>query len=322
MAKRQVYDLPACRGVLTRERRLADLTWMRVGGAAELFFQPADVDDLVAFLKQLDRDISVFAMGVGSNLIVRDGGISGLVVRLGRPFAKISIGNGQVRAGAAALLSRVAQLSAQSGYDLTFLRTIPGTVGGAVRMNAGCYGSSIKDVCRQIRYITRDGESVEMTAEAVGFGYRSSDIPKGAVIVEAIFECHTAEDQSKLETQMEAQIEIRNQSQPANMRTAGSTFRNPSGFSSTGKEDDMHELKAWKLIDDAGMRGQRRGGAAVSQLHPNFLVNLGDATAAEIEELGEEVRQKVRETSGIELEWEIIRVGDKLPNDKDHEMAV
>ena len=308
--------IPPCRGALNCGRPLSELTWMRVGGPAEWLFQPADIDDLAEFLGRLDRGVPLFVMGVGSNLIVRDGGIAGVVVRLGRPFSGVEIAAPLVRAGAAALDSRVAQTAARAGLDLTFLRTIPGTVGGAVRMNAGCYGSYIADVCREITLVTRCGQVKSISAAEAGFGYRSSAVPDGAVIVEAVFECHPSPPE-ELEARMAAQIEFRNDSQPAKARTAGSTFRNPAGYSSTGSPDDTHELKAWKLIDNAGMRGLRRGAAAVSELHPNFLVNLGGATATEIETLGEEVRRRVREDSGIQLEWEIIRVGAGFLGTKD-----
>ncbi len=318
MTKRRARELPECRGKLTRGRDLKDLTWLRVGGAAEWFFQPADRDDLRDFLAQLHPDIPIFTMGVGSNLIVRDGGIPGVVVRLGRAFSSITIDDGLIRCGAAVPVSRVARTAAKSGYDLSFLRTIPGTVGGAAKMNAGCYGSYLKDCCHKIHYVTRQGQWREITAEEAGFGYRSSQIPDNSVIIETILVGGSVCDPKTLEEKMVWQLQARDLSQPSNMRTAGSTFRNPSGFSSTGRGDDTHELKAWKLIDDAGMRGHRIGGAGVSELHPNFLVNFGDATAAEIEELGERVRRKVYETSGIELEWEIIRVGNTvLPPPKD-----
>ncbi len=289
---------------------------MRVGGPAEWFFQPADIDDLAAFLGRLHPDVPVFAMGVGSNLIIRDGGVKGVVVKLGRPFAGIEFDGRLVRAGAAALDSRVARLAADKGLDLTFLRTIPGTVGGAVRMNAGCYGSYIADVCREVIVVARTGRVKSISAAEAGFGYRSSSIPEDAVIVGAVFECRTAPP-AELEAGMASQIKSRNESQPAKSRTAGSAFRNPAGFSSTGDHDDTHELKAWKLIEDAGMRGLRRGAAAVSEQHPNFLVNLGGATASEIEALGEEVRWRVFQDSGIRLEWEIIRIGAGIPGTMD-----
>ncbi|MCB2116504.1 MAG: FAD-binding protein, partial [Rhodobacteraceae bacterium] len=196
--------------------------------------------------------------------------------------------------------------------DLTFLRTIPGAVGGAVRMNAGCYGSYTADAFVSARVILRDGTEVTVGPKEMGFGYRSSTLPEGAVIVEAVFEGPGGEP-SALEAKMAEQLAKRDATQPVKDRTAGSTFRNPAGFSSTGKADDTHDLKAWKLIDDAGLRGYAKGGAMMSEKHPNFLTNIGGATAEELESLGEEVRQRVYESSGLTLEWEIMRVGEKSP---------
>ena len=300
--------IPSCRGSIYQAQPLADLTWMRVGGPAEWFFQPKDIADLSNFLRQLDSDVPVFVMGVGSNIIVRDGGIKGVVIRLGRSFAGIEFKDGLIRVGASVLLARLAKSACELGHDLAFLRTIPGTVGGAVRMNAGCYGSYVADVFQELVYVSRKGCITQLTSDEVGFGYRSSKIPEGAVIVEAVFKCPKG-DPLELQARMESQLRLRSQTQPKKSRTAGSTFKNPAGFSSTGKADDSHELKAWKLIDDAGMRGVKLGSAAVSDLHPNFLINLGDANATQIEKLGERIREKVFQTHGIMLKWEIIIVG-------------
>ena len=299
---------PQVRGALTENRDLASLTWLRVGGPARALFQPADHDDLAAFLGELPADVPVFPMGVGSNLIVRDGGLDAVVVRMGRGFNGISIDGTRVTAGVAALDAHVARKAADAGFDLTFLRTIPGAIGGAVRMNAGCYGSYVADHFVSARAITRAGEIVTLTAEDLNFQYRQTDLPDGWVIIEVTFE-GTEGDASALHAKMEDQIARRDASQPTKDRTAGSTFRNPAGFSSTGQADDVHDLKAWKVIDDAGMRGATIGGAQMSPMHSNFLVNTGDATAADLENLGEEVRKKVFLHSGIELEWEIMRVG-------------
>lgn len=300
--------MPAPRGRLTADRPLADLTWLRVGGPAEWFFQPEDEADLAAFLAALDPQVAVFPMGVGSNLIVRDGGIAGVVIRLGRGFNGIAISEGRVLAGAAALDAHVARRAAEAGLDLTFLRTIPGSIGGAVRMNAGCYGTYVADCLESVRVVRRDGEVVDLPAEALGLRYRQSDLPEGAVIVAATFRPGQG-DPATLEARMADQLARRDATQPTRDRTAGSTFRNPAGFSSTGRADDSHELKAWKVIDAAGMRGARRGGAVMNEMHPNFLTNAGGASAEDLESLGEEVRKKVYETSGITLEWEIMRVG-------------
>ncbi len=301
--------LPNPRGTLTANRSLADLTWLRVGGPADYLFQPADEPDLAEFLGALDASIQVFPMGVGSNLIVRDGGVRAVVVRLGRNFNSIEIQGDRVIAGAAALDAHVARRAAEAGLDLTFLRTIPGSIGGAVRMNAGCYGSYVKDHLLEIRAVTRAGEVVTIPAEDLKLAYRQSALPDGHVITQAVFRA-TYGDPAALEAKMLEQIAKRDASQPTKDRSAGSTFRNPIGHSSTGKADDTHDLKAWKVIDDAGMRGARIGGAQMSTMHSNFLINAGGASAADLENLGEEVRKRVFENAGITLEWEIMRVGE------------
>lgn len=304
-----MVDWPEVRGTLTPAKPLSDLTWLRVGGPAEVLFQPADEADLAEFLGALDPTTPVFPMGVGSNLIVRDGGLEGVVIRLGRGFNGIAVEGQTVTAGAAALDAHVARKAAAGGVDLAFLRTIPGSVGGAVRMNAGCYGSYVADVLREVRVVTRTGEIETLAKDDLNLAYRSSDLPEGAVIVSATFDGPEG-DPNALERKMADQIARRDASQPTKERSAGSTFRNPAGFSSTGRSDDTHDLKAWKLIDDAGLRGARKGGAQMSEKHPNFLLNTGGATAADLEALGEEVRKKVYDSSGITLEWEIMRIGD------------
>lgn len=300
---------PAIRGTITEDRPLADLTWLRVGGPADALVQPADVEDLSEFLRALPPEVPVFPMGVGSNLIVRDGGVRGAVVRLGRGFNGISVEGGLVRAGAAALDAHVAKRAAEGGRDLTFLRTIPGSIGGAVRMNAGCYGSYVADHLREVTMVLRDGTVVTVPAAELGLAYRSSQVPEGAVITDALFEAPEGEPEA-LARKMEEQLARRDGSQPTKDRTAGSTFRNPAGFSSTGRADDTHEMKAWKLIDEAGMRGAQRGGAVMNPMHANFLTNAGGATAADLEGLGEDVRKAVYDHAGVTLEWEIMRVGD------------
>jgi UDP-N-acetylmuramate dehydrogenase len=302
--------LPDTRGKLTPNRALNDLTWLRVGGPADWLFQPADIEDLSAFLRNLPADIEVFPMGVGSNLIVRDGGLRAVVIRLPmRAFGAIDIDGQTVRAGAAALDSRVALQAAEHGIDLTFLRTIPGSIGGAVRMNAGCYGSYTADVFESATVVLRDGTIATVGPADLNFRYRQSDLPPGAVLVEASLR-GPAGDGRALKARMEDQLAKRDATQPTKDRSAGSTFRNPAGYSSTGQADDTHDLKAWKVIDDAGMRGATIGGAQMSPKHSNFLINTGDATAHDLESLGEEVRKKVYQTSGITLEWEIMRIGE------------
>ena len=304
--------LPPVRGTLTPNRPLADLTWLRVGGPADWLFSPADEADLADFLAAVDPGLPIFPMGVGSNLIVRDGGIRAVVIRLGRGFNAIQIDGDTVTAGAAALDAHVAKKAAEAGLDLTFLRTIPGSIGGAVRMNAGCYGSYVADHLVSVRVVTRQGEFEEIAAADLQLAYRSSVLPEGWVVVSATF--HAAKgDPAALEARMVDQIAKRDASQPTKDRSAGSTFRNPAGFSSTGRADDTHELKAWKVIDEAGLRGATLGGAQMSPMHSNFLINIGGATAADLENLGEEVRKKVFQQQGITLEWEIMRVGETLP---------
>ncbi|MEM9785201.1 MAG: UDP-N-acetylmuramate dehydrogenase [Pseudomonadota bacterium] len=306
-----MLDLPSVRGTLTAHKSLAELTWMRVGGPADVLFQPADVEDLSALLGTLDPTIPVFPMGVGSNLIVRDGGIAGVVIRLGRGFNAISVGEDEVVAGAAALDAHVARKAADAGLDLTFLRTIPGTIGGAVCMNAGCYGSYVADVLTSVTVVLRDGQITEMDADTLQLAYRQSTLPEGAVITKARF-APPKGDPEMLVRRMAEQLAKRDETQPTKDRTAGSTFRNPAGFSSTGRADDVHDLKAWKVIDEAGMRGATRGGAVMNTKHSNFLTNAGGATAADLEDLGEEVRKKVYASQGIKLDWEIMRVGRRM----------
>ena len=307
-------DMTDIRGTLTLDRPLDGLTWLRVGGPADVFFQPADEDDLAAFLAGLDPSVPVFPMGVGSNLIVRDGGIRGVVIRLGRGFNAIGVYEDRVIAGAAALDAHVARRAAEAGVDLTFLRTIPGSLGGAVRMNAGCYGSYVADVFVEARAVLRDGSRVTLKPEDLAFAYRSSHLADGAILTEVTLRGPTG-DPDALAGRMDEQLQKRDATQPTKDRTAGSTFRNPAGYSSTGQAGDTHDLKAWKLIEDAGMRGATLGGAQMNPKHANFLTNSGGATAAQLEDLGEKVRKVVYADSGHLLEWEIMRVGERGPSD-------
>lgn len=301
------------RGRLTPQYPLDSLTWLRVGGPADWLFQPADADDLAMFLAALDPVIAVFPMGVGSNLIVRDGGLRAVVIRLGRGFNRIAIDGATVSVGAAALDAQVAKAAADAGRDLTFLRTIPGSIGGAVRMNAGCYGTYIADHLIEIDAVDRAGQRRTINVADLHLRYRQSDLPDGMVITEARF--HAPEgDPATLHARMVDQLARRDATQPTKDRSAGSTFRNPAGFSSTGRADDSHDLKAWKVIDAAGLRGARMGGAQMSPKHPNFLINAAQATAAELEGLGEEVRKRVLQAQGIQLEWEILRIGETSPD--------
>lgn len=297
---------------MTPSRPLSDLTWLRVGGPADRLEQPRSLPDLQALMAATPPDMPVFPLGMGSNLIVRDGGIRGMVVKLGRGFNAVEIQGDRVIAGAAALDAHVAKRAAEAGRDLTFLRTIPGAIGGAVRMNAGCYGRYVADHLISVQAVDRAGEIHTLTAADLSLGYRHSALPDGWIITQATFTAPPGDPQV-LEKTMQDQIAKRDATQPTRDRSAGSTFRNPSGASSTGRADDRHDLKAWKLIEDAGMKGACLGGAQMSEKHANFLINTGTATAADLEALGELVRKRVWDSSGIGLEWEIMRVGVPAP---------
>ena len=309
MVVNMVINFPKPRGTFTENKELSDLTWLKVGGPAEFFFQPADLKDLINFLSKLPNSMSLFPIGVGSNLIVRDGGLKGVVIRLGRGFNSIKVSNGLVVAGAAALDTFVARKAAEQGYDLTFLRTIPGSIGGALKMNAGCYGKYISDYFVSANAVNRSGDLVKLEKSDVLFSYRHTDLPADLVVVDVTFAPPLGEV-DKLHEKMRIQKEKRDSEQPTSDITAGSTFRNPCGYSSSGALNDNHNLKAWKVIEDAGLRGFKMGAAKMHEKHPNFLTNIGGATASELEELGEMVRKKVFQNSGIDLQWEIIRVGD------------
>ena len=304
-----VVKLPTTRGKLTDNQMLSDLTWLRVGGPAEYFFQPSDLEDLMYFLSNVPDNISLFPIGVGSNLLVRDGGIKGVVIRLGKGFNSVEVSNGLVVAGAAALDSFVARRAADNGYDLTFLRTIPGSIGGALKMNAGCYGKYISDYFVSAKAVNRSGEVVKLEKTDVLFSYRNTDLSADLVVVSVTFAPPSGEVEALYE-KMRIQKEKRDSEQPTKEITAGSTFRNPCGFSSSGHINEDHEFKAWKVIEDAGLRGFQMGAAKMHEKHPNFLTNTGGATASELEEFGELVRKRVFKNSGIDLKWEIIRVGD------------
>jgi len=290
--------LPPLRGTIEHQGSLADFIWFRTGGPAEWLVRPDDVQSLAAFLAGLNPEVPVLPVGVGSNLIVRDGGVPGVVVRLPKAMAKVSIEPGnRVRAGGAAMGITVASAARDAGIaGLEFLRGIPGTVGGAVRMNAGAYGRDTSNILVEITLVTRNGTVETWPAAKLGYTYRHSELPEGAVVVEALFE-GTPGDKAEIGTEMDRIAAEREASQPLRSRTGGSTFKNPAGHS------------AWKLVDDAGCRGLRRGDAQVSEKHCNFLLNLGNASSADIEALGEDVRARVKAQSGIELEWEIQRIG-------------
>lgn len=302
--------LPKTRGRLSPDRPMASMTWLHVGGPAEALFSPEDTADLAAFLAATPTDIPVTPVGVGSNLIVRDGGLPGVVIRLGRNFSDIErLEGSRIRAGAAMLDAQAAKRAAEWGVaGLEFLRTIPGALGGAARMNAGCYGVYMADLLERATAVTRAGEIVALAPADMGFGYRSTDLPEDMVITEVILKGRPG-DPAEIEARMADALASREASQPVKDRTAGSTFRNPAGFSSTGRGDHGQERMAWKLIDEAGCRGLRVGGAVMNEKHANFLTNLGGATASDLEKLGEEVRRRVLKSHGVELEWEIRRIG-------------
>lgn len=292
--------LPPVRGELIADAPLAPLTWFRVGGHAEVLFRPADADDLAAFLKGTPEDVPVTVVGVGSNLLVREGGVPGVVIRLGREFMNIDVQEGDcVRAGAAALDVAVARAAQEAGIaGLEFFRGIPGSIGGALRMNAGAYGRETKDVLVAAVAIDRKGERHVLTLAGMDYSYRYSGAPEELIFVEALFQGAPG-DKAEILARMNEITASREATQPIRTRTGGSTFKNPEG------------KKSWQLIDAAGCRGLRRGGAQVSELHCNFLINTGDATATDIEDLGEEVRARVKETSGVTLHWEIRRIGTR-----------
>jgi UDP-N-acetylmuramate dehydrogenase len=294
-----VTELPRVAGKLTANAPLAPLVWFKSGGSAQWLFEPKDLDDLQSFLRNLDPATPVMALGLGSNMIVRDGGVAGVVVRLGKAFAKVKPVDAitlDCGGGASGILvSSTARDAAIAGLE--FLRSIPGTVGGFVRMNGGAYGGEVKDILVDCDVILRDGQLANLTAEELHYSYRHSELPDGAIVVSARFRGKPGEP-SSIQAEMDRISESREASQPLRSKTGGSTFKNPDGH------------KAWQLVDDAGCRGLQIGGAQVSEKHTNFLINTGEASSADIEALGEEVRRRVLAKSGIDLQWEIQRVGE------------
>ena len=290
--------LPVVRGKLTAKAPLAPLVWFKSGGPADWLFEPKDAGDLSDFLRDLDPAIPVMALGLGSNLIVRDGGFPGVVVRLGKTFAKVAVEDGQTLScggGASGIL--VSSTARDVGVGgLEFLRSIPGTVGGFVRMNGGAYGREVKDILIDADVVLRSGERRTLSLADLGYTYRHSELPEGAVVIGATFRGRPGEP-AVIQAEMDRISASREASQPLRSKTGGSTFKNPDGH------------KAWQLVDEAGCRGFAVGGAQVSEKHTNFLINTGDATSADIEALGEEVRHRVKNKSGVDLQWEIQRVG-------------
>ncbi|MFM6933563.1 MAG: UDP-N-acetylmuramate dehydrogenase [Novosphingobium sp.] len=292
--------LPRVAGKLTENAPLAPLVWFKSGGTAEWLFEPKDLADLQQFLRELDSAVPVMALGLGSNMIVRDGGVPGVVVRLGKAFARVTASaNLTLDCGGGASGILVSSTARDNGIaGLEFLRSIPGTVGGFVRMNGGAYGGEVKDILVDCDVVLRSGELVKLPVADLHYTYRHSELPEGAIVVAARFKGRSGEP-AAIQAEMDRISASREASQPLRSKTGGSTFKNPAG------------QKAWELVDKAGCRGLQLGGAQVSEKHTNFLINTGDATSADIEALGEEVRRRVKDNSGVTLEWEIQRVGKK-----------
>lgn len=289
--------LPAVRGRISANAPLDKITWFRVGGPAEVMFRPADAEDLADFIRQKPKDVPLTFIGVGSNLLVRDGGVPGVVVRLGRAFVDISVEGDEIIAGAGALDGNVAKVGLENSLGgLEFLSGIPGTIGGALRMNAGAYGREMNDVLINTTVISPQGDIQTLSCDELGYSYRHCDLGTDWTFLSARLKAKAANKQD-IAAEMTRIQEARGGSQPIRSRTGGSTFANPDGHS------------AWKLVDEAGCRGLKRGGAQVSEQHCNFLINTGDATAEDLEGLGEDVRARVKETSGVDLRWEIKRIG-------------
>lgn len=290
---------PQIKGIIKQNYNLKHLTWFKVGGDADIFFKPENADDLALFLKENDGKMPVTVIGAGSNLIIRDGGIEGIVIKLGRNFTDIEIvEKGLVAVGAGCLnfnLAKFCQANSIAGFE--FLVGIPGTIGGGIAMNAGAYGREFKDIVHSVVALDNLGNTINLNLQDIGFSYRSNNLPKDLIFTKVFFKIESTSDQAKIKQKMDEINAQRGFTQPITEKTGGSTFANPPG------------CKAWELIDKAGMRGARVGEAAMSNLHCNFMINLGDATASDLENLGELIIKKVQETSGMKLKWEIKRVG-------------
>ena len=294
------------KGKITLEKSMKSITWLRVGGAAAVFFQPSDVSDLCKFLRLLPESINILPIGVCSNLLVRDGGISGVTIRLGRGFSDIDINGLYITVGAAVLDSRIAEVSAQNGVDLSFLKTIPGSIGGAVKMNAGCYGSCLADVFVSCEIVTRTGYIKTLKRNDLSFSYRNSNLMNDSIVIKVTLKGKRGKPeiiQARIKENQEKRIE----SQPVGEKTGGSTFKNPTQL----HKHSGRLMSAWELIDEANLRGKILGGAQVSELHSNFLINTGSAEANDFESLGELIQERVSFESGINLEWEIKKIGNR-----------
>jgi UDP-N-acetylmuramate dehydrogenase len=294
--------MPKLRGRMIANQKLSDVTWFRVGGPAQVLFSPADEEDLAYFLSNLAPEIPVTVIGLGSNLLVRDGGVEGVVIRLARGFNEVTAEGDRVKTGTAVPDVKVSRAAADAGLSgLAFYRGVPGAIGGALRMNAGAYGRETKDALIEARAVDRKGKLHVLKNSDFGYSYRHSGAPKDSIFTQAIYQAEPG-DPAKIAAEMDEITERRESTQPIKSRTGGSTFKNPP------------EKKSWQLIDAAGCRGLVVGDAQVSELHCNFLINRGNASAADIENLGEEVRRRVKENSGVELEWEIVRLGKAAEN--------
>jgi len=294
-----IDDLPKTRGSYRHNADLSKTTWFGVGGVAEILFKPEDIDDLCKFISELDKSIPYKVIGVGSNILVRDGGFNGVVIRLGRAFTDLSVENNMIRAGAAVSDYNFANFAMGSGFGgAEFLIGVPGLIGGGIFMNCGCYGREISEIISYVKIIDESGNLIKLDRDQIDFQYRTSNLPSSAIIVEAGFTA-VSEDSSIIKSRMEQISRQRQESQPIKEKTGGSTFKNPVAY------------KAWELIDKAGFRGYKLGGAMVSEQHCNFLINTGNATASDIEDLGELIRENVKKKFGVDLEWEIKILGRK-----------
>jgi len=307
MSKVAFFDENEFLGSINYSFPLSKISWLKVGGPVDILFRPRNLDELSRFLSYVPVKVQVMPIGACSNLLVRDGGLPGVAVKLGRNFSEIEVKDNEVKLGAGNLSSKVAVNLSELGYDLSFLRTIPGTIGGAIAMNAGCYGSYIGDYVQSIEGVDKTGKFIRVDRENLNFQYRTSRLPKNLIVTSA-YVSPIRMKTAKIEKKMTEMLSKREETQPTKKATCGSTFKNPDGKSSLLLEEAT-ELKAWRLIDKAGLRGKKIGKAMVSNKHPNFLINLGGATAHDIEALGEHIRESVYKKYNVTLDWEVIRIG-------------
>ena len=307
MSKMAFFDENEFLGSINYSFPLSKISWLKVGGPVDILFRPRNLDHLVKFLSSIPIEVQIMPIGACSNLLVRDGGLPGVAIKLGRNFSEIEEKDDEVKLGAGNFSSKVAVNLSEKGYDLSFLRTIPGTIGGAIAMNAGCYGNYIGDYVRSIEGVDKAGNFIRIRREKIQFQYRTSNLPKNFIVTSAIVRPERIQ-KTIIEKKMTEMLSKREATQPIKEATCGSTFKNPDGKSSLMLEG-ITELKAWRLIDETGLRGKKIGRAMVSTKHPNFLINLGGATAHDIEALGEYVRESVYQKYGVMLDWEVIRVG-------------